>query len=144
MGKILVKDIMTRDVITLNIDQSFCQVAEIFQEKNIRHLPVVNSQGEILGIISQHDLNRIASPRKDDHGGYLYDSSLLCKYILQQHLIKDTITLSPEDTLENAVELMARKKLGCIPIVGPEGKVVGITTPVDMMRLFLKDLRGTH
>jgi CBS domain-containing protein len=107
-------------------------------------LPVVNSQGEILGIISQHDLNRIASPRKDDHGGYLYDSSLLCKYILQQHLIKDTITLSPEDTLENAVELMARKKLGCIPIVGPEGKVVGITTPVDMMRLFLKDLRGTH
>jgi len=139
--KILIKDIMTRDVITLNIDESFCRVAEIFQEKNIRHLPIVNAQGEILGIISQHDLNRIASPKRGEHGDYLYDSSLLCTYILQQHLIKDTITLSPEDALEKAVELMARKKLGCIPIVGSEGRVVGIVTPVDMMNLFLKDLR---
>jgi CBS domain-containing protein len=98
----------------------------------------------ILGIISQHDLNRIASPKRDAHGNYVYDSTLLCKYILTQHLIKDTVTLSPEDTLEKAVELMAMKKLGCLPVVSSEGKVVGIMTPVDMMKLYLKDLRKTH
>ena len=135
---------MTRDVITLNIDESFCKVAKTFQDKDIRHLLIVNSQGEILGIISQHDLNRIASPQRNEHGDYLYDSTLLCKYILEQHLIKDTLTLSPEDTLEKAVELTARRKLGCIPIVDSAAKVVGITTPLDMMKLFLKDLREPH
>ncbi len=140
----LIKDIMTRDVITLNIDDSFCKVADIFQKKNIRHLPVVNSQGEILGIISQSDLNRIASPQKKEQGDYLYSSEDLCKYVLGQHLIQKILTLSPEDSLETAVELMARMKLGCIPIVGPDGKVAGIVTPVDMMKLFLKDLRASR
>ncbi len=143
MKKTLLKDIMTPDPVTLNIDESFCRVAQIFQEKDIRHLPVVNSQGLILGVISQRDLNRITSPQRGPNGDYLYDPAELTKYILKQHVIQKVFTLSPEDTLETAVELMARHKLGCVPVVDPDGRVVGITTVTDMMKLFLEFLRGT-
>ena len=141
MRKILLKEIMTKDPVTLNIDESFCRVAQIFQEKDIRHLPIVNSQGLILGIISQRDLNRIASPKKGPNGEYLYDPAELTKYILKQHVIQKVFSLSPEDTLEKAVEIMAEKKLGCMPITDPDGKVIGIVTVTDLLRLFLQTLR---
>jgi len=141
MKKMLLKEVMTPNPVTLNIDESFCRVAEIFTEKDIRHLPIVNAQGLILGIISQRDLNRITSPKKGPNGEYLYDPAELTKYILKQHVIHKVFSLTPEDTLEKAVELMAQHKLGCIPIVDPNGRVIGITTVTDMMKLFLKALR---
>ena len=49
MKNILLRDIMTKDPVTLNIDEPFCTVAEIFQKRDIRHLPIVNAQGQILG-----------------------------------------------------------------------------------------------
>lgn len=141
MKNLPLREIMTKDPVTLNIDDSFCQVAKIFQEKDIRHLPIVNSQGVILGIISQRDLNRITSPKRSPNGDYLYDPEELARYILKQHIVQTVFSLSPEDTLEKAVELMATKKLGCIPVVTPDGKVVGIATITDILNLFLKNLR---
>jgi len=142
MKTMLLKEIMTQDPITLNIDEPFCRVAQIFQEKDIRHLPIVNAQGLILGIISQRDLNRIASPKKGPNGEYLYDPAELTKYILKQHVIQKVFSLSPEDTLEKALAIMAEKKLGCMPIVDPAGKVVGIVTVTDLLKLFLKTLQA--
>jgi CBS-domain-containing membrane protein len=141
MKKMFLKEIMTKDPVTLNIDESFCRVAEIFQEKDIRHLPIVNGQGLILGIISQRDLNRITSPKKGPNGEYLYDPAELTRYILKQHVIQRVIALAPEDTLEKAVAIMAEKKLGCMPIVDPSGKVIGIVTVTDLLKLFLKTLQ---
>jgi len=140
MKNTFLKDIMIPDPVTLDIDASFCKVAQIFQEKDIRHLPIVNSQGLILGIISQRDLNRITSPQKGPNGQYLYDSVELTKYILKQHVIHKVFTLSPDDTLEKAVELMSQHKLGCIPVVNSDGRVIGIITVTDVMKLFLKFL----
>ena len=133
---------MTKDPVTLNIDESFCRVAEIFQEKDIRHLPHVNTQGVILGNISQRDLNRITSPKRSPDGDYLYDPEELAKYIMKQHVVQKVFSLSPEDTLEKAVAIMAEKKLGCMPIVGPDGKVTGIVTVTDLLKLFLRTLRA--
>ena len=142
MKNILLKEIMTKDPVTLNIDESFCRVAEIFQKKDIRHLPIVNSQGMILGIMSQRDLNRITSPKRSSNGDFLYDPGELAKYILKQHVVQKVFSLSPEDTLEKAVAIMAEKKLGCMPVVGPDGKVVGIVTVTDLLKLFLQTLRA--
>lgn len=141
MRKMLLEEIMTKDLVTLNIDEPFCRVAAIFQEKDIRHLPIVNDTGVILGIISQRDLNRITSPKKGPNGEYLYDPAELAKYVLKQHIIHKVFVLKPEDTLEKAVALMAEKKLGCMPVVDSEEKVIGIVTVTDLLKLFLKTLR---
>ncbi|MBU9889355.1 MAG: CBS domain-containing protein [Candidatus Omnitrophica bacterium] len=134
-------DIMIPNPITLNLDDSFCDAAKIFSEKNIRHLPVVNAAGEIMGIISQRDFNRITAPKKNPNGEYVYNMDELAAYILKQNIIESVTALFPEDPLEKAVELMAEKKLGCIPIVDHENKVVGIVSAIDILKLFLKVLR---
>jgi len=135
------KDIMISNPVTLNIDEPFFKIAQIFQEKGIRHLPIVNSQMEIVGVMSQRDFNRITSPKKNERGEYVYDMDALAKYMLQQYIIQEVITLRPEDTIESAVELMAEKKLGCVPIVDEKRRVVGIVTAIDMLKLLLKILR---
>ena len=86
-------------------------------------------------------MNRITSPKKEPDGAYLYDPVELTKYILKQHVIQKVYSLTPEDSLEKAVELMAQYKLGCMPIVDADKKVVGITTITDILFLFLKSLR---
>ena len=136
-----VKEVMIPDPITVNIDENFSKVGVIFQEKNIRHLPIVNSFGVIMGVISQRDFYRITTPQKCQNGTYIYDMNELAKYMLKEHLTEKVVTLSPEDSLERAVELMAEKKVGCIPIINKEGQVVGILTAIDMLKLFLKVLR---
>lgn len=141
MRNALLQEVMTKDPVTLNIDEPFYRVAEIFQKKDIRHLPIVNSQGVILGILSQRDLNRIASPKRDANGNYVYDLEELTKYILKQHIIQKVYSLAPEDTLEKAVAIMTEKKLGCVPVTDPDGRVVGILTVTDVLKLFLKALR---
>lgn len=141
MKNIPLKDVMIHNPVTLNIDEPFIKVAQIFKEKNIRHLPIVNDRGSIIGVMSQRDFNRITSPKKDASGEYIYDMDDLATYILKQHIIHKVVTLKPEDTIEKAVELMAEKKLGCIPIVTPEDRVIGIVTAIDMLKLLLKLLR---
>jgi CBS domain-containing protein len=135
------KEIMVHDPITVNIDEPFFKIAEIFKEKNIRHIPIVNTQGIIMGIMSQRDFNRIASPEKTASGEYVYNMNDLAKYAIKQHIIHEVLTLTPDDTIERAVELMAEKKLGCIPIVDQAKKVIGIVTAIDALKLFLKILR---
>ena len=144
MKNLPLKEVMVKDPITLNIDDSLNSAAQTFQQKNIRHLPVVNSQGVILGILSQRDLNSVASPQRGPDGGFSYDASKLAQYILKQHVIQKVITLSPEDTLDKALELMTDKKIGCIPIVDSDDRVVGIVTVIDMLKLFLETLRSKN
>ena len=132
---------MTLNPFTLNIDAPFFKVAEIFQERSIRHLPIVNKNGVIMGIISQRDLNAVASPERNEKGQYVYNMEALAQYVLKQHVIQKVATLMPEDPVEKALELMIGNKFGCIPIVDKESHVVGIVTALDLEKLLLKILR---
>jgi len=141
MKNTILKDVMIYHPITVNIDENFSRVIEIFEQKDIRHLPIVNAAGVIMGIISQRDFYRVTAPKKNASGAYVYDMNALAKYMLKEHLISNVVTLCPEDSIERAVELMAEQKVGCVPIVDKENKVVGIVTAVDMLKLFLKMLQ---
>lgn len=136
-----VKEFMTPNPVTLNIDEPFCKVAEVFQKRNIRHLPIVNSQGVLMGVMSQRDFNRIAAPELSPSGEYIYNMEELATYVLKQHIINPAVTLKENDTLEVAIALMAEKKLGCIPIVDDTCHVVGIITAIDGLKLLLKLIR---
>ena len=137
----LLKEIMTPNPITLNIDEPFLRVAEIFQERSIRHLPIVNKQGVIMGIISQRDLNRVAIPKHTESGEYVYNMEELASYVLRQHVIQKVLTMKPDDTVEKALEVMIPKKFGCIPVVDDGDRVLGIVTAIDLQKLQLKILR---
>ena len=141
MRNILINQIMAWPVITVQIDEPFSHVEEKFRQKNIRHLPVVDSEGKLLGLITQRDLFRTVSPHKDLEGAEHYDPETLDAFILKRAMISDPSTLGPDDTLLQAVELMASFKYGCIPIVDKEKKVIGIVTEIDVLKLLYKFLK---
>ena len=140
MRIILLKDVMVTKPYTLNIDDHFSTVEEYFHLYNIRHLPILDKDGILKGIITQRDLYRIRSPRKTmEEGEEVYDKVDLNGFILKYVMTKDPVTLHPEDTLAEAINVMVTQKYGCIPIVNDENKLLGIVTQIDVLRAVAKE-----
>lgn len=134
-----VQDIMKSPVIVLEVDDPFHLVNEKFQLKDIRHLPIVDANNILVGLITQTDLYRIISPRKTPDG-YQYNTRTLDEFILQRVMTPNPSSVSPLTPLSVAVDIMARNKYGCLPVVDPQKKVVGIITETDIFKLVAKKL----
>ncbi|NQU74199.1 MAG: CBS domain-containing protein [Candidatus Omnitrophica bacterium] len=135
LHKLLLKDIMVKEPFTIDIDDPFGKVWEMFRAHGIRHLPVIDDKGTLRGIVTQRDLYRTASPRKTMEGELVYDKADLDKHILKYVMTKKVVSLSPDQTLKNAVDLMVNSKYGCIPIVDSNKCLVGIVTQVDVLKV---------
>jgi len=133
LKNILLKDIMAKNPFSINIKEPFSRIVEILREHNIRHLPVVDDEHKIKGIVTQRDLYRTISPRKTMEGELIYDKEDLDKFILEYVMTKEVITLKEDDTLGHAASLMGIKKCGCIPVVDDDDRVIGILTQIDVL-----------
>lgn len=134
-----VERIMTRDVLHVAPDATFAQVSEIMRLKKVRHLPVVEADGRLVGIISHRDVQR-AQPSTIttlDVGEVKY---LLSKVSAADIMHKKVITCAPSTLIEEAARLMRPNKLGCLPVVEND-RLVGIITSVDLLDFFL-DITG--
>lgn len=130
---IRIREIMTKPVISVNVEDSFELVEKKLRGK-IRHLPVVDDFGGVVGLISQRDLFRTISPHRNVDGEYVYDASMLHDFVLKHQMTKDPFTLSPDDRISKALEVMITSRYGCIPITEEKKKLVGIITTSDVLR----------
>ncbi len=138
LRSIKVKDVMTSPVITVHERDDFHVVQDKLATYDIRHLPVINDAGRVVGMISQRHLYKIHSPRHLENGEWYYDKDMLDSFILKNVMMKDLYLLKPENTLEEAMKDMVRFKIGCIPIVNDYGELVGIITRDTIIEFFLK------
>jgi len=126
-------EFMIRDLITLHLDDTLADAYQKMHDHLIRHLPVVNDAGEILGLFSQFDLQKAYAPRETEEGWY-YDKGELELLSLKHFMTSEVLTMTPQNSLKEAAETMARTKYGCIPIVEPgTKKLVGIISYVDVL-----------
>ncbi len=131
-----IKDLMTKDVVTLSVKDPFSAVYEKMNNHKIRHLPIVNDRNEVVGIITERDLFRAHSPRKVEDE-FVYDAAELDTLILQHFMTRDPVTLTPEHTLRDALGLLVRHKYGCIPIIDKNTKkIAGIISHSDILKFF--------
>jgi acetoin utilization protein AcuB len=128
--------ITTRDVVTVTEETKLARMAELMRERKLRHLPVVDDSGRLVGIVSHRDVQRAEpSPITTlDVGEVNY---LLAKVTAGQLLHADVVTASPGMLVEEAGRLMRDRRVGCLPVV-EEGKLVGIVTGVDLVDFFLE------
>lgn len=133
MKDIPLKEIMVTRVFTAHMEDPFNAVEAKFRLHGVRHLPVVDNENHVVGIFTLRDLNRCLSPRKTEEG-YRFDPEQLDRFIFKHVMTKDPLVLSPEDTLKHVVEIMARDKFGCIPIVSAHRVLVGIVTQIDVLK----------
>ena len=123
-----IQDVMVFPVITVKETDEFALVQEKIALYDVRHLPVVNEAGSIVGIISQRDLYQIHSPRRLEDGGWYYDKEALNKFLLKNVMFPKPFTLKPTNSLNDAIEAMSLHKFGCIPIVDDYKHPCGILT----------------
>jgi len=117
--------------------ETVAQADELMIANNIRQLPIVE-KNELVGIITDRDIRSFL-------GTSLLDSAETREKALntqvKEIMTTEPITLSPDDDLEEAVELLIEEKMGGIPVVDEEAGLVGIVTYVDVLRCFLDRLQ---
>ncbi|MBF0504651.1 MAG: CBS domain-containing protein [Candidatus Omnitrophica bacterium] len=134
---IKIKQVMASPVITVHEDDDFALVQEKIALYDIRHLPVVNETGSIVGIISQRDLYQIHSPRRLEDGSWYYDKEALNQFLLKNLMHEKPFTMKPDNSLFEAIEATISFKFGCIPIVDDYKKPCGILTRDTMLKFLI-------
>ena len=130
-----IKEIMTPKVVSLKAGALFSEVPKQFNAHGIRHLPVVDENNKLVGLITQRDLYKVHSPRKLEDGSWYYDEEALNEFILESVMLKNPFVMRPEDCVGDALLVMVRNKYGCIPIVDKDKKLCGILTRVDILKM---------
>lgn len=133
-----VRDIMVKDVATLDVDDELSLANDIMKLGRIRHLPVVAGK-KLVGILSERDLFRSSLVEALGH-----EPSRTREFMkavrIQDIMVQNVITLRPEADVREAVELMLTHKIGCIPVV-EKGELLGLITETDILRLYLEQLK---
>ena len=143
----LVKDRMTPNPTTITPDTLFTDAFRLIREKKIRHLPVVDRRGELIGIVAQTDLLH-ASPSSATTLTVFEINYLLANLHIQEVMSSPPITV-PEDTpLEEAARVMVENKIGCLPVMRGDPStssgqaLVGVITETDIFKAFVEVLGG--
>ncbi len=123
---LLVEQYMSTDLFTVHEDESLDLVASLMEWERIRHVPVEDHNHKLVGLISYRSLLRLMARGTLQEGGKLIAASEVMK--------KEPVTVSPEATTLEAIDLMRQHGVGCLPVV-KDGKLVGIITERDLMNV---------
>ena len=130
---LLVRDWMTRTLVTLSPEASVAEALILCRERRIRHIPILE-EGRLAGIVSDRDL-RDASPALGDPER----ARALRELRVGDVMTREVVTVDPQDSIENAAQEMYELKIESLAVV-PEGSAVaeeellGIVTSSDVMR----------
>lgn len=130
-----VRDLMTRDVATIEASESCQEAVGRMVGRRIRHLPVVDRAGALVGILTERDLrHHLFEPRVLKKIGAVSVDSLLRAVRVEDVMSSPVVTAAPDDELEVAAHTMLEDKVGSLPVV-EDGRVVGIITETDLRRI---------
>lgn len=137
-----VQNWMTTDVVSVGPDTSLLKVGKLMKDHHIRRIPVVDENGQVVGIISDRDV-RDASPSKATTLDMYEMHYLLAELKAKNIMTAKPITVKPTDTVEQAALIMLDNKVGGLPVVDDNSKLVGIISDHDVFKA-LVDITGAR
>ena len=123
---------MARKVVTITQDTGIREAFFLMRENRIRHLPVVDNEQNLIGIISDRELRRpnwVDEALDISHVYYLDDNMLV-----RDVMIKNVHVLHTYDSLSKAVKLLLGNRIGAAPVLDKPGNLVGMISAVDLLR----------
>jgi len=129
-----VRDLMSEDVVTLHADSPMVDAEEIMGFRRLRHLPVVDDEHKLVGILTHRDLLRhYLSPLE---GKTWVDHQVQkARVKVREIMHKKVISIGPDADLAQAAGILYDTKYGCLPVIDDAGALVGILTEADLVRL---------
>lgn len=128
-----VRDLMTSDVITLDRNEKLVVADDVMRLGRIRHLPIVDAEGALAGIVSQRDLFHSGLIKALGYGTHAQKSALDL-LVVKEAMKTDVVTTTPDTPLPAAAKLMFERKIGCL-VVLDGNKIAGILTEGDFVKL---------
>jgi CBS domain-containing protein len=134
MEDLRVRDLMSWDVVTVLPATDTEAAWDLMSDRQLRHLIVVDRDGDLVGVVSHRDLLRHGLIEQVDLPRYL-ERELLAGTTVRDVMVQEVLTADPEQDLAEAARNLFDNKIGCLPVV--EGsRIVGILTESDFVRWF--------
>ncbi len=146
--EMLVRDVMTRDVLSVSKYESIVQVANILTSRNISGLPVVDKERKVIGIITQADILSMLGVGRE------HTFKDLLKYMLGEPLPEQrmgdlvgdimtspAVTIRPDANIAEAVRIMDDRKIRRLTVVDEKHTLIGIITRADILRAVIAKLK---
>lgn len=131
----LVRDWMSKEVITIDADETMQQAIGLLKEYNIRMLPVMKDS-KLVGIITDRDLKRASASDATslDIHELMY---LISKIKVKDIMTRKPVTVSWDFTVEEAAEVLLKDKISGTPVIGSQGEIVGVITKSDIFKVLI-------
>jgi CBS domain-containing protein len=125
-------EIMTKKITTIAVNDSVRKAYQIMREKNVRHLPVIDSGGDIIGIISNRDLQRAMIPTSGpdkSEASLEFDS----KYEVRDFMSWPVRTIQDDSLIQDVAVIMLKEKISAVIVIGNKNSYRGIITTDDLL-----------
>jgi CBS domain-containing membrane protein len=142
MSPVLVKHLMTSPVVTFFAEQHLPLAEDVMKFKHFRHLPVVDEQRRLVGLVSHRDLlaaqisTRSGLTRKERR-------AVQEEVCVGEIMTRDVWTVRPDVNASIAGATLLDHKYGCLPVIDEDGVLIGIVTEHDFLRFATKVLEAT-
>ncbi|WP_028315427.1 CBS domain-containing protein [Desulfatibacillum aliphaticivorans] len=121
-----IESLMVKNPLCVDVNASISEAIKLMQGNSIRHLPVVEKGGVLRGFVTLSDLKQGLIP------------SMVGDLSLTDLMIKNPITVKPDEDVEDAAQIIYRKKIGGLPVVDDNNRLLGIITVTDILRAFVE------
>lgn len=135
--KLVVADLMSTELLTLRRNDALTIADDLMNQKRVRHLLVLDEDGELCGILSQRDLFRGAVLQSLGYGSRA-EELMLASLVAKDAMTEDPITVATDTPLADAARLMLKHGVGCLPVIERD-RLIGILTEGDFVRLAIAD-----
>ena len=132
--RIPVSEIMTTNVITLNVSDAIEDAKIIFEDKSIRHIPIVKDK-TVIGMLSSNDILKIAYADLSENDKDI-DVSIFDWFTIEQVMTKNLYVVTPETSIEDVGIIFSENEFHALPIV-EDGELVGIVTTTDLIKFLV-------
>jgi CBS domain-containing protein len=144
----LVQDVMTKEIISVQKYESILHVADILAEKNISGLPVVDKGNRVIGIITQADILSVVGIRKEhtlkDLLKHMLGEPLPEKKIgdiVADIMASPAVTIKPTANIAEAAQLLDEKRIRRLPVVDEKNVLIGLISRADILKAVIRKLK---
>lgn len=131
---------MTRRVATVGPEATIFEIQALMSEKRIRHVPVVEKDNKLVGIVSDRDLRSALPFRYFQEGIRPEEKAKLQGLRAKDIMTRKVFTISPGYTIQDALLMIQNSKVGALPVVDDDGRLKGILSVRDLLRAFINVL----
>jgi acetoin utilization protein AcuB len=132
-----VTEMMKTDLVAVNPETKLSEARSLMMEGNFRHLPVVDAEGKLVGIVTDRDMRDAHPSSLLDEESYQKTLDKVMQHTISEIMTAEPITVAPYYTLQDTLLIIGKKKVGALPVVDEEGHLKGIMSTRDLLRAFV-------